>query len=348
MDWGHSFVYHPSQINFSIVLQERFPQIPSSGRWVHISALVEHLYSVKHEEFDYLPFHTRGFVRMVPKMHWAAMFILASIMDTDLQVACDKYGFVWVRALVCDIRRPRPTFTETIEDVDTGEPVQINGGGNIDYRGDITSKPFGYVVCTVQEVHEAFGTRIARGTIPTDTFISFTSRYPEISFKSNHVPKTPGLLVVKFDTWTAFRYGAMAYRTSANQWVLTTGIPLESIVLIRDHVGSYLDPSTLDTLTWKFLPPRAEEPVVLIDVEQGKCIMPTMERWHCVLTDTEKGSSPTLHLFDWKPYQKGSGDPYLSLRRIEQNPPDTANVVRMEWYENLADSHNTTTYWKFN
>ena len=330
MDWGHSFVYHPSQINFSRVLQERFPQIPSSGRWVHISALVEHLYSVKHEEFDYLPFHTRGFVRMVPKMHWAAMFILASIMDTDLQVACDKYGFVWVRALVCDIRRPRPTFTETIEDENTGEPVQISGDGNIDYRGDITSKPFGYVVCTVQEVHGAFDTRIARGKIPTDTFISFTSRIPEISFKSNHVPKTPGLLVVKFDTWTAFRYGAMAYRTGANQWVLTTGIQLESIVLIRDHVGSYLDPSTLDMLTWKFLPPRAEEPVVLIDMEQGKCIMPTMERWHCVLTDTEKGSSPTLHMFDWKPYQKGSGDPYLSLRRIEQNPPDTA-LTLSEW-----------------
>ena len=112
--------------------------------------------------------------------------------------------------------------------------------------------------------------------------------------------------------------------------MLTTGIPLESIVLIRDHVGSYMDPSTLDTLTWKFLPPRAEEPTLLIDVEQGQCIMPTMERWHCVLTDTERGSSPTLHLFDWKPYQKGSGDPYLSLRRIEQNPPDTA-LTLSEW-----------------
>ena len=240
MDWGHAFIYHPSQINFSRALQERFPQIPSSGRWVHISALVEHLYSVKHEEFDYLPFHTRAFVRMVPKIHWAAMFILASIMDTDLQVACDKYGFVWVRTLVCDIRRPRPTFTETIEDENTGQPIQITGDGNIDYNGDITSKPFGYVVCTVQEVHEAFDTRSARGKIPTDTFISFTSRYPEISFKSNHVPKTPGLLIVKFDTWTAFRYGAMAYRTGVNHWVLTTGIPLESKVLVRDHVGKLL------------------------------------------------------------------------------------------------------------
>ena len=121
MNWGHAFVYHPSQINFSRALQERFPQIQNSGRWVHISALVEHLYSVKQEEFNHLPFHTRGFVRMVPKIHWAAMFILASIMDTDLQVACDKYGFVWVRAVVCDIRRPRPAFIETIEDRETGE-----------------------------------------------------------------------------------------------------------------------------------------------------------------------------------------------------------------------------------
>ena len=79
------------------------------------------------------------------------MFILASIMDTDLQVACDKYGFVWVRTTVCDIRRPRPAFIETIEDVNTGEPVQVMGDGNIDYTGDITSKPSGYVVCTVQE-----------------------------------------------------------------------------------------------------------------------------------------------------------------------------------------------------
>ena len=67
MNWGHAFVYHPSQINFSRALQERFQPIPHSGRWVHISALVEHLYSVKQQEFDYLPFHTKGFVRMVPK-----------------------------------------------------------------------------------------------------------------------------------------------------------------------------------------------------------------------------------------------------------------------------------------
>ena len=113
------------------------------------------------------------------------------------------------------------------------------------------------------------------------------------------MPKTPGLLIVKFDTWTAFRLGAMAYKTGVDQWVLTTGIPLESIVLIRDHVGSYLDPLTLDTLIWKYLPPRADEPTLLIDVETGVCKMPTTERWHCLLTDAERENSPELHLFDW-------------------------------------------------
>ena len=322
MDWGHAFVYHPSQINFSRALQERFVQIPHSGRWVHISALVEHLYSVKQEEFDYLPFHTKGFVRMVPKAHWAAMFILASIMDSDLQVACDKYGFIWIRATVCDIKRPRPAFKENIEKPETGEQVQVTVDGNIDYTGKITRKPFGYLVCTAQEIHEGFDTRIHRGMIPSDTFISFTSRYPEIFFQSNHVPRTPGLLIVKFDLWTAFRFGAMAYRTGIDQWVITTGIPLESIVFVRDHVGSYLDPLTLDTMTWSFTPPTVDEPVTPIDVETSLCKMPTMERWHCLMTDTERENSTEMHLLDWRPYDKSSGDSYLSLRNIEQNPTD--------------------------
>ena len=174
---------------------------------------------MKHEDFNHLPFHTRGFVRMVPKHHWAAMFILASIIDTDLQMGCDQHGFVWVRTTVCDVKRPNPALSETtMKDPNTGESIRVKGHGNIDYNGEITSIPFGYVVCTMQEVHEAFDARIARhGKIPTDNFICFTSRYPVSTFQRNYVPKTPGLLVVKFDTWTAFRYGAIAYRTQATQ-----------------------------------------------------------------------------------------------------------------------------------
>ena len=220
LEWGHAFVYHPAEIKFTRILQERFPKIPNAGRWVHISALVEHLYSVKHGDFNHLPFHTRGFVRMVPKQHWAAMFILASIMDTDLQLGCDQHGFVWVRTRICDIKRPNPAFAETtVSDPVTGDLVRMKGDGNIDYRGAITSIPFGYLVCTMHEIHEAFDTRLVRkGKTPTDTFVCFTSRYPVIFFQRDQVPRTPDLLVVKFDIWTAFRAGAMMYRTQATQW----------------------------------------------------------------------------------------------------------------------------------
>ena len=101
-------------------------------------------------------------------------------------------------------------------------------------------------------------------------------------------------------------------------------------MFVRDHVGSYLDPLTLDTLTWVFLPPRVDEPVTLIDVETGICKMPTMERWHCLMTDTERENSADLHLLDWRPYNKGSGDPSLSLRKTEQNPTGVA-LTLSEW-----------------
>ena len=54
---------------------------------------------------------------MVPKEHWAAILILAAIMEPDFQTACDEHGFIWARALENDVRRPHPSFPET-EDVD--------------------------------------------------------------------------------------------------------------------------------------------------------------------------------------------------------------------------------------
>ena len=185
LEWGHAFVYHPAEIIVTRALHERFPKMPSAGRWVHLSALVEHLYSVKHEGFDSLPFHTRGFVRMVPKDHWAAILILAAI--TDFQAACDEHGFIWVRTCECDVRRPHPSFPES-EDVDptTKEVSQVKGDGNIDIHGEITSRPFGYIVCTMHGIHEAFDTLVMRqGVVSTDTLVCFTARYPTIFFQKN-------------------------------------------------------------------------------------------------------------------------------------------------------------------
>ena len=70
----------------------------------------------------------------------------------------------------------------------------------------------------MHEVHEAFDTLVVRqGGVSTDSFICFTSRYPTIFFQKNKRPRISRNVVVKFDTWTAYRAGAMIYRNSANQ-----------------------------------------------------------------------------------------------------------------------------------
>ena len=69
--WRHAFVYHPSEITLPGMLQEKFPPNPTGGRWVRLSALVEHLHPAKQEGPKDLLIHTRGLVRMVPKEHWA-------------------------------------------------------------------------------------------------------------------------------------------------------------------------------------------------------------------------------------------------------------------------------------
>ena len=233
---------------------------------------------------------------------------------------------------MCDVTRPNPSFKAEVEDPMTKEKSQIKGDGDIDFRrGDITSYPFGYIVCTLLEIHEAFDALVVRrGNTSTDTFVCFTSRYPAIFFQKNKVPRTNKLVVVKFDTWTAFKAGGMAYRNAANQWLLTTGLPIESIVLVRDHLGNCLDMSTMTMMEWRFLPPTDDEPETLNDLVQKKCVMPTCERWHCVLTERERATGTGLHLLDWQPYHKTWGDEYLSMRHTDTNPPEKP-LTLAEW-----------------
>ena len=269
---------------------------------------------------------------MVPKEHWAAMFILASLMEPEFQTACDEHGFIWVRACVCDLRRPNPYFPETeVANPSTKEIFKVKGDGNIDVRGDITSHPFGYIVCTLLETHEAFDALVVRqGNTSTDTFVCFTARYPDIFFQKNKIPKSNHNVVVKFDTWTAFRAGAMAYRNSAHQWILTTGLPIESIIMVRVYLGNCFDMSTMTMMEWKYLPVTKDEPETPSDLVQGECIMPTCERWHCVITEKESTTSTGMHLLDWQPYQKSWGDDHLSMRHADENPPEKP-LVLAEW-----------------
>ena len=56
-EWDHAFVYHPSEIAIPRAGSARSPKTATYGRWVHIVALVEHLTSVKYDDFSSLPSH---------------------------------------------------------------------------------------------------------------------------------------------------------------------------------------------------------------------------------------------------------------------------------------------------
>ena len=42
--------------------------------------------------------------------NWVHMLIVASLMDVDLQVACDDHGFLWTRTVTNEFERPHPAF----------------------------------------------------------------------------------------------------------------------------------------------------------------------------------------------------------------------------------------------
>ena len=96
------------------------------------------LYSVKYEDLNNLLFHTRGFVRMVPFEYWAQMLMLASIMEQDIQMGCDEEGFLWVRSVSNDFRRPPPSFPPAeYYNNSTKENEQVEGVCEIDIGGSL-------------------------------------------------------------------------------------------------------------------------------------------------------------------------------------------------------------------
>ena len=93
---------------------------------------------------------------MVPKEHWASILILAALIEPDVQMACDEYGFVWARTLENDMKRLLPSFPEMdYVNPATNEEHKVKGDGEIDIEGAITAHPCAYVVCTLHEIHEA-------------------------------------------------------------------------------------------------------------------------------------------------------------------------------------------------
>ena len=85
---------------------------------------------------------------------------------------------------------------------------------------------------------------------------------------------------------------------SANGLVITSGVPVNSIVGAMDHKGRYLDVQTLPTLEWNIVDTGREQS----PCTRGKCYLPSLELCHTyrLLTEHADGSTniTSLPTFD--------------------------------------------------
>ena len=96
-------------------------------------------------------------------------------------------------------------------------------------------------------------------------------------------------------------------------------------------MGHCFDVNSVSTLVWSFNVPTPEEPEETIaEMVPGTCVMPSSERWHCVLTTNEKEVSKGMHLYDWEEHQRSWGDEHLSMRQSDLVAPERA-LAQAAW-----------------
>ena len=102
------------------------------------------------------------------------------------------------------------------------------------------------------------------------------NRYPLATFQEQVKPAALGVLSVKIKVQTAQKWGMIIWEHPDTP-VITSGVPICSVVGARDHLGRYIDVSSLTTLVGKV---RDQAPVEQSTCNRGQCMMPSLERVH--------------------------------------------------------------------
>ena len=111
-------------------------------------------------------------------------------------------------------------------------------------------------------------------------------------------PISDQVLALRTKVETAQRFG-MIILPSPNGLVITSGVPVNSIVGAVDNKGRHLDVQTLKTLEWKIVDtPREQSPC-----NRGKCYLPSLELCHTyrLLTEHADGSPNITSLRPFDP-----------------------------------------------
>ena len=130
-----------------------------------------------------------------------------------------------------------------------------------------------------------------------ENFLFPLDRYPDATSTPDICPINDQVLALRIKVQTAQRFG-MIILPSPNGLVITSGVPVNSIVGAVDNKGRHLDVQTLKSLEWKI----ADSPREQTPCNRGKCYLPSLELCHTyrLLTEHADGSPniTSLRAFD--------------------------------------------------
>ena len=253
--------------------------VDATGDWIHLASLAELIKGIKQRNIDDLPFYLRGLIRMVPLKHMHQILLYAALTDlkTNIQIGVDSSAYIWVRAVQFH------GITHTHHDRDR-KPIPFHQDGSFYKDKPIITALFSYA-----EVVEAFAQQdpTVYPQESVENFLFPLDRYPDAYTASDICPVNDQVLALRIKVQTAQQFG-MIILPSGNGLVITSGVPVKSIVGAVDNKGRHLDVQTLKYLEWKVADaPREQSPCI-----RGKCYLPSLEICHAyrLLTEHADGS----------------------------------------------------------
>ena len=281
--------------------------VDATGDWIHLASLAELIKGTKQRNIDDLPFYLRGLIRMVPLKHMHQILLYAALTDlkTNIQIGVDSSAYFWVRAVQFH------GIMHTHHDKDR-KPIPFHKGGSFYKDKPIITALFSYA-----EVVEAFAQQdpTVYPQESVENFLFPLDRYPNAYSAPDICPVDDQVLALRIKVQTAQQFG-MIILPSGNGLVITSGVPVKSIVGAVDNKGRHLDVQTLKYLEWKVADaPREQSPCI-----RGKCYLPSLEICHTyrLLTEHADGSPNITSLPAFDPSK------YKDLRATRS--PDAAGV----------------------
>ena len=196
-----------------------------------------------------------------------------------MQIGIDSSAYLWVRAIQFhgELHQHRR---------DGGELIPFHHGGLLYKDYPIITALFSYT-----EVIEAFATQDPKvyKHEAVETFLMPLDRYPVAYPTGNVYPMTDQVLALRIRVQTAQKFGMITLPTTGGL-IITSGVPVKSVVGEMDHRGRILDALSLATLEWEV----TESPREQYPCNRGLCYLPSLEVFHAYRLTSESTDGAQL------------------------------------------------------